>query len=180
MNYVKNIKNNILSEAVGKGLVIGGVIALLINLFLMFLRLNPQLTVSILLSGAIILACALIAWLLNLRKLSAVSRRVRSLENVSGSIDRDVIHQLSRNTAMGDTWLITRNKTKYRFWTKDILKSLTLTSNNPAAKQAVLELHTKDGRTEKVIVAKSPQLEEKIAQWMYVPDDVNDLTLGQM
>jgi hypothetical protein len=70
---------------------------------------------------------------------------------------------------MGNTWLIIKRKTDYRLWTKNILNSVHLESNNPKAKQAILELTMRNGRTEKVIVRKSPVLESALAEW-FAPD----------
>ena len=160
MNYEKKMKANIRNEAIGKGLIVGGVIGLLSNFLLMLsgIATNILLPVAATLLWAAIGVIA--ACIFNLRKLGALTRRIRSLEKISGRMDDDHIRTVSADTAMGDYWLITRNKTNYRLWTKDMLSKIALESRNPQAKQAVLQLQDANGALEKVIVSKSPRLEE--------------------
>lgn len=169
MNYEKKMKTNIRNEAVGKGLIAGGLIGIIAN----FLMMATRLSVNVFVPAAAVLLWAAIgvitASLFSLRKLGALTRRIRSLERVSGRMDDDNIRMVSADTAMGDYWLVTKDKTKYRLWTKDMLNKIALESRNPQAKQAVLVLEDRSGNLEKVIVAKSPRLEEKIAEWMFIP-----------
>lgn len=180
MNYVKTIKNNILCRAVGRGLIAGGIIGLLGNLLLMVIRYHGGIFTSVMFSLIPCLIAAALSAVLALPKMSALTRRVASLEKVSGPMNNDTIRSLTSDTAMGDTWLAVRSGTKYRFWTKDMLSSLELQSNNPKAKQAVLVIKDRNGREEKAIVTKSAALDAKIAEWMYTDENVNDLTYGQM
>jgi len=184
MNYVKTIKQNIMQEAAGKGLITGGIISLLVSLFLMFLRLNPGFIVPMADTLGICAVSVLLFLLFSLRRSRAVSKRVESLERISGPIDNDVIRSVSKDTAFGNTWLVTGNKNRYRFWTKDMLEEISLVSNNPKAKQAVLQLKNRSGNIDKAIVYKSDALTQKVAEWMApaaeITENVNDLTLGQM
>ena len=67
MNYVKTIKRNIMQEAAGKGLITGGIISLLVSLFLMFLRLNPGFIVPMADTLGICAICVLLFLLFSLR-----------------------------------------------------------------------------------------------------------------
>ncbi|MBR3349641.1 MAG: hypothetical protein IKG55_06160 [Solobacterium sp.] len=180
MNYFKTIKNNLMMNEAGKGLIAGGLTGLLLNLVMMMLRLPGGIFSSVVASLIPALIGAFLFSVFSLRKTTAMNRRVLSLEKVSGRMQDDVIRYVSKNVAMGDVWLAVRQGTKYKFWTKDILSSLQLQSQNPAAKQAVMVLTYKNGKEEKTIVSKSDALSAKIAEWMDVPENVNDLTLGQM
>ena len=184
MNYVKTIKQNIMQEAAGKGLITGGIISLLVSLFLMFLRLNPGFIVPMADTLGICAVSVLVFWIFSLRRSGALSKRVASLERISGPIDNDVIRSVSKDTAFGNTWLAVGNKNRYRFWTKDMLEEISLVSNNPKAKQAVLQLKNRSGNIDKAIVYKSDALTQKVAEWMApaaeITENVNDLTLGQM
>ena len=165
MNYLKRIRKNIRLEALGKGLIYGGIFAVLANMALMFMRVDTHFWVSIVLTLCSLLAAVFVSMIASLRRLNALSRRAASLEKISGSMDSDSIHRVSEDTLMGNTWLIIKRKTDYRLWTKNILNSVRLESNNPKAKQAILELTMRNGRTEKVIVRKSPVLESALAEW---------------
>jgi hypothetical protein len=94
-----------MQEAVGKGLITGGIISLLVSLFLMFLRLNPGFIVPMADTLGICAICVLLFLLFSLRRSRAVSKRVESLERISGPIDNDVIRSVSKDTAFGNTWL---------------------------------------------------------------------------
>ena len=65
-----------------------------------------------------------------------------------------------------------------------MLEEISLVSNNPKAKQAVLQLKNRSGNIDKAIVYKSDALTQKVAEWMApaaeITENVNDLTLGQM
>ena len=113
-----------MQEAAGKGLITGGIISLLVSLFLMFLRLNPGFIVPMADTLGICAICVLLFLLFSLRRSRAVSKRVESLERISGPIDNDVIRSVSKDTAFGNTWLAVGNKNRYRFWTKDMLDLL--------------------------------------------------------
>ena len=180
MNYLKTIKNNLMMNALGKGLIAGGLTGLLLNLVMMMTRFPGGIFSSMVFALIPALLGAFIYSVFALRKTSAMSRRVLSLEKVSGRMQDDMIRSVSKDVAMGDTWLAVRQGTKYLFWTKDILSSLELQSQNPAAKQAVMVLKYKNGKEEKTIVSKSAALSAKIAEWMHVPENFNELTLGQM
>lgn len=169
MNYLKRIRKNIRLEALGKGLIYGGIFAILANVTLMFMRVDAHFGVSVVLTLCSLLAAVFVSMIASLRRLNALSRRAASLEKVSGSMDNDSIHRVSADTLMGNTWLIIKRKTDYRLWTKNILNSVRLESNNPKAKQAILELTMRNGRTEKAIVRKSPVLERALTEW-FEPD----------
>ncbi len=173
-----------MNEAVGRGLIAGGIISLLVMLFLMFLRLKPHFLVPMLDTLVISGVSVLVFWIFSLRRSGALSKRVSSLERISGPIDNDVIRSVSKDTAFGDRWLAVGTKNRYRFWTKDMLEDVRLVSNNPKAKQAILELKNRNGQTDKAIVYKSDALNEKVSHWMHdhaeIAHNVNDLTLGQM
>lgn len=180
MNYLKTIKNNLLMSAAGKGLIVGGIVGILFNIILMVSRYPGGMFTSVMMSLIPALIGAVVFGFFAFPKTGAISRRVASLEKISGRMQNDDIRSLGKDIAMGDTWLVLRQGKRYRFYTKDIITSLQLLSENPQAKQAVLLMEFRNGKSEKAIVTKSEALNAKIEEWMYTEENVNDLTLGQM
>ena len=97
----------------------------------------------------------------------------------AGRIDGRIV-PVSDDVAMGSTWLVHQDGTKFRIWTKDMLKNIEIESQNPQAKKAVLKLITTGDRTEKCVAAKSAELEEAVSRWFAKEEDAENLTFGQM
>jgi hypothetical protein len=81
---------------------------------------------------------------------------------------------------MGSTWLVHQDGTKFRVWTRDMLKNIEIESQNPQAKKAVLKLVTSGGRTDKCVAAKSAELEAAVRNWFAPAEEADNLTFGQM
>ena len=172
-NYKKKIRNTILYTALGRGLIIGGIIALIIIIGEAALRI-PGTGFLMAARSAVLtcLVCAGISLLFSTSKVKAFTKRTDRLQNYANSIDYDDMESLGPDIAMGNDWLVLRDKSKYSFWVRQRLDDLHLEdSQNPKAKKAILVVQDSYGIPEKYIVTKSARLEEKINEWMEEPED---------
>jgi len=180
MNYLKKMNGAIQTEAAGKGMIWGALIAVLLNVMMMVTGYGTGFVMPIMTTLLTGFLSALTAVLLSLRRTGALTKRVRSLEKISGRINDDRIVPVSEDVAMGSTWLIHQDGTKFRVWTKDMLKNIEIDSQNPQAKKAVMKLTSSSGKTEKCVAAKSAALEQAVGEWFKEPEDAENLTFGQM
>lgn len=180
MNYLKKMNGAIQTEAAGKGMIWGALIAVLLNVMMMVTGYGTGFVMPIMTTLLTCFLSVLTAVLLSLRRTGALTKRVRSLERISGRINDDRIVPVSDDVAMGSTWLVHQDGTKFRVWTKDMLKNIEIESQNPQAKKAVLKLITTGDRTEKCVAAKSAELEEAVSRWFAKEEDAENLTFGQM
>jgi hypothetical protein len=180
MNYLKKMNSAIRTEAAGKGMIWGAVIAVLLNVIMMMTGYGTGYVMPVMTTLLTGFLSAVIAVLMSLRRTGALTKRVRSLERISGRISDDRITPVSENVSMGSTWLVHQDGTKFRVWTRDMLKNIEIESQNPQAKKAVLKLITSGGRTDKCVAAKSAELEAAVRNWFAPAEEADNLTFGQM
>ena len=171
-NYKKKMKRTIRMEAAGRGLLTGALISLGIILLLWAGKMNLNEIYTLIITLAVCAVCAGAAVLLSLFRTSALNSRIRSLERISGDMNNDMIVSVSPDTAIGERWLVNRRGTKYRFWTKDMIRSISFNSSNPQAKKTVMEITDQNGHTEKVIVTRSEELQLRAEEWMRPEPDI--------
>ena len=172
MNYTNKMTGAIRQEAVGRGLIVGGIISIVGLLVLWVVGFDLGFITPIVLTLVVCAVFALLFLLLSLRRTGALKRRIRSLEEISGPIEQDRIKSLSPDTAAGNEWLVSRKGTKYKLWTRSMIRRITMNSSNPRAKKAVMEITAGNSAfPDKIIVTKTDDLSTKIAEWS-TPEEV--------
>lgn len=172
MNYTNKMTGAIRQEAVGRGLIAGGITGLVMLFLIWITGSDIGFIAPVVLSLVFCAAGALLFLLLSLRRTGALKKRIRSLEEISGSIENDKIESLSPDTAAGNEWLVSHKGTKYSLWTRKMIRKITMNSSNPRAKKAVLEISSGNSAfPEKIIVTKTDALSSKIEEWT-APEEV--------